>query len=83
MLLDTAQRYTTQLVTGFKQSIVLVPTVWRKPTVIRHWLLHAHKAQIALFTLIIIVPFGLNPLIDLFLTTLFGTVTEEQLFGYF
>lgn len=83
MLLDTVLRVTNQLTTELKQSIPLVPAVWQKPTVIRHWLLSARKAQIALIALIIIVPFILNPLLDMLLTTLFGTVTEEHLFGLF
>ena len=83
MLLDTVVQHTNHLISGLKQSIVLVSVVWKKPTVIRHWLLSAHKAQIALIASIIIVPLILNPLIDMFLTSLLGTVTEEHLFGLF
>jgi len=83
MLLDTVLHFTNQLTTEFKQSIKLVPVVWQKPRVFRHWLLNARTAQIALMALVIIVPFALNPLIDMLLANLFGTVTEERVFGLF
>lgn len=83
MLLDTVLHFTNQMTTGLKQSIRLVPVVWHKPRVIRHWLLNARKAQITLIALVILVPFVLNPLMDMLLAILFGTVTEESLFGLF
>lgn len=83
MRFDTVLNFTNQLATGLKQSIQLVPVVWQKPRVFRHWLLNARKAQIALIALVILVPFVLNPLMDMLLASLFGTVTEERLFGLF
>ena len=83
MRFDRVMHFTTQLATGLKQSIELVPVVWRKPRVVSHWFLNARKAQIVLIVLVILVPLILNPLIDILLATLFGTVTEEHLFGLF
>ena len=83
MRFDTVLQFTTQLATGLKQSVQLVPVVWRKPRIISHWMLNARKAQITLIVLAILVPFVLNPLVDMLLAALFGTVTEEHLFGLF
>ena len=81
MRFDKILSFTSQLTTEFKQSIELLPVVWQKPNVFRHWLLNARKAQIALIISVILVPFALNPLLDMLLANLFGTVTEEHLFG--
>jgi len=83
MGLNRIFHFTNQLAERFIQSLQLLPVVWKKPRIIRHWLLNARKAQLALIALVILVPFVLNPLMDMLLATLYGTVMEESLFGLF
>lgn len=81
MYLDTVFHFTNQLVTRFKQGAQLVPVVYRKPHVVRHWLVNARAAQIALLVLALGVPLVLNPLLDMLLELIFSPVTEKTLFG--
>lgn len=83
MLLDTLTQFSDKIVTRFRQSTQLVPLVWKKPRVVRHWLFNARKAQIGLIVLVLMVPFVLNPLIDIMLVNLFAPVSEKNLFGLF
>jgi hypothetical protein len=81
MFLDTKYPIKQQLVSHIQESVSLVPHIWRKPRVFRHWLLNAHKAQIAVVVLLLLIPFVITPLIDLVLTKIFSPVTKEAYFG--
>jgi len=81
MFLDTVFQINQQIITHVRNSISLVPVVKRKPKVLRHWLLAAHKPQIIIIVLLILVPFVITPLVDFLLLKIFSPVTQESLFG--
>lgn len=81
MLQDTVVRLKRQFVTHVRDSLRLVPAVKRKPKVLRHWLLRAHKAQIIIGMLVLLALFALIPLADLLASKIFVPVTGEALFG--
>lgn len=81
MFLDSIFALKQQIVTHVRDSVRLVPVLKRKPRVLRHWLLSAHKEQIILIMLLVLVFFVITPFIDLFLSEVFSPVTRETLFG--
>jgi len=81
MYLDSVFHFSNQLVTRFKQGARLVPVIWHKPRVVKHWLMHARGAHMALLVLILGVPFVLIPIS--LLEFIFSPVTEETVFGLF
>lgn len=70
-----------ELVTHVQEDISLAPAIWRKPKVFRHWLISAHRAQIALVALLILVPVALIPVFDYLLESIFTPVSGETFFG--
>jgi len=81
MFLDTVSQLKQHIITPVRDSVRLVPVVKRKPKVLRHWLLAAHKPQIIIIVLLVLIPFAITPLVDLLLLKIFSPVTEESLFG--
>lgn len=81
MIFETLRQFIHQIIGSFKQDLALLPVVWRKPKVMRYWLVNARKAQVAFALLILLVPFILTPLANAFLAYIFSPVTEEALFG--
>ena len=81
MFLDTVSYIKQQLVTDVREGVSLVPVVRRKPKILRHWLLGAHKPQLIILALFILVPMAVVPLVDWLLSVVFSPVTEEMLFG--
>jgi len=81
MFFDSLSHNAKQLFIPLWHHIQLIPLLWRKPMVFRHWLLSAHRAQLISLALIILIPFAIIPLIDFLLAAVFSPVTEKILFG--
>jgi len=81
MFLDSVIGLKHQIVTQIRESVRLVPVVKRKPRVLRHWLLSAHKEQIMLVVLFTLIFFVVTPFLDQILSQIFSPVTRETLFG--
>jgi len=61
--------------------MLLLPVIWQKPVVFRHWLLSARKAQIITLLLALLIPLAIIPLTDFLLSMIFSPVSDEILFG--
>jgi len=81
MFLDTLVQAKHQFVTQIRENVGLFRLLRRRSTVVRYWLLSAHRAQMTIFALFILIPFVITPLIDILLTMIFSPVTERVLFG--
>ncbi len=53
----------------------------RKPRVLRHWLVHAHAAQIALLAVLLLLPGVIPGAVDTLLDAAYPPITRERLFG--
>ena len=83
MIFETVRQLTNKIFASVKEDLAQLPMVWRKPKILRYWLVNARRAQVAFAILILLVPFILIPLVDKFLAYIFSPVTEEALFGLF
>ena len=70
-----------KLVATIQQDIKFARAILRKPKVFLHWLLSAHRAQIAFIALLLLVPFALIPLFDYLLENIFTPVAGKTFFG--
>lgn len=81
MFLDTIFQIKQQVITHVRESMQLVPVVKRKPKILRHWLLGAHKPQLFIVSLLFLVPLVIVPMVDFLLSIIFSPVSTKALFG--
>jgi predicted Ser/Thr protein kinase len=62
-------------------SITLAPILFRKPRILRHWLLSARLAQVTLLLVIFFVPSFIPSIIDARLEKLYPPIITKKMFG--
>ena len=81
MLPDRLYHFTKKLAARIRRHFELISAIGRKPEILRHWLLNAHKAQIFSVAVLILIPLIILPLLNYLLAAIFSPVTNEALFG--
>jgi len=81
MFLNAVTEFNQKIKAQVQDSLRFVPVLKRKPILLKYWLFSAHKEQIIIIALLVLLPLAILPALDQILSKIFSPVTQKVLFG--